>query len=257
VLQFARVAQLTVPLASGRTGVGSGYLLAERLVLTAGHVVDGLGDAVIAVEFPAAGATAAGAVLWSGSADGLDAALVELDGTPRGPLRIRVSAVRWGRLTGQRPRVEAAAVGFPRALKDSDGTRVPDQVDGAVNPGTGFGERYNVNLSGAHPLADAKDASPWAGAVRRRAVLRWAACWRGGDRHAEVSVGGCAQRWESVELAGLFERARGRLDSPASLLRADTAVVRFRGRDRVLADLWSWAEDADDRASMLVVGPRG
>lgn len=218
--------------------------------------------------------------MWSGSAVGLDAALVELDGARR-PERIRVSsAVRWGRLTGQRPGVEATAVGFPRALKDSDGTRVPDQVDGAINPGTGFGERYDVNLSGAHPLADAEDASPRAGlsgaalfcdgllagvvvidtpkfqSGRLTAVPTWRLL-ANADFVTAVGRHGCSQRWESVELAGLFERARGRLDSPASLLRADTAVVQFRGRDRVLADLRSWAEGADDRAGMLVFGPGG
>ena len=102
-------------------------------------------------------------MLWSGSAEGLDAALVELSTAPQGPVRIRASAVRWGRLTGQRPGVRATAVGFPRALKDSEGTRVPEQVDGAINPGVAFGERYDVNLSGAHPLVDAEDPSPWAG----------------------------------------------------------------------------------------------
>ncbi len=84
MLQFDRVAQLTVPLASGKTRVGSGYLVADRLVLTAGHVVDGaVGGATIDVSFPAAGAAAAGAAIWSGSAGGLDAALVELDAAPR------------------------------------------------------------------------------------------------------------------------------------------------------------------------------
>ncbi len=83
MLQFDHVAQLTVPLASGTTRVGSGYLVAGRLVLTVGHVVeDAAADAAIDVTFPAADATAMGAVLWSGSAVGLDAALVELDGAP-------------------------------------------------------------------------------------------------------------------------------------------------------------------------------
>lgn len=104
--------------------MGTGYLVAERLVLTAGHVVDGAAaDAPIDVRFAAADAAATGQVLWSGSAEGLDAALVELSTAPQGPLRIRASAVRWGRLTGQRPGITASAVGFPRALKDSEGTR--------------------------------------------------------------------------------------------------------------------------------------
>ena len=281
MLQFDRVAQLRVPLPSGKTRVGSGYLVAEQLVLTAGHVVDeAAADAAVDVKFPAVDATATGAVLWSGSAEGLDAALVELKTAPQGLVRIRVGAVRWGRLTGQRPGVKATAVGFPRALRETDGTRVPDQVAGAINPGTGFGERYDLNVSGAHPLADAKDPSPWAGlsgaalycddllagvvvidtpnfqSGRLTAVPAWRLL---ANAEFVTAVGrhGCAHQWVSVELETLFESPRGRLDSPASLLRADTAVVRFRGRDGLLADLRSWAEDSDDLSGMLLYGPGG
>jgi hypothetical protein len=90
VLQFDQVAQLTIALPNGKTRTGSGYLVAERLVLTAGHVVDEApADATIDVKFPAADATATGTVLWSGPAQGLDAALVELNAVPEGPVRIR------------------------------------------------------------------------------------------------------------------------------------------------------------------------
>ncbi|MGO9899059.1 MAG: tetratricopeptide repeat protein [Solirubrobacteraceae bacterium] len=281
MLQFDRVAQLTVALPRGKTRVGSGYLVAERLVLTAAHVVDGAaGDAAIDVRFPAVAATATGALLWSGSPKGVDAALVELNAAPQGPVRIRVSPVRWGRLTGQRPGVKATGVGFPRALKEADGTRVPDQIDGAINPGASFGERYDLNLAGAHPLVDAKEPSPWAGLSGaalycdellvgvvvidtpnfQSGRLTVVPTWRlltDADFVTELGRHGCAQQWESVELTGLFEHARGRLDSPASLLRADTAVVRFRGREELLVDLRSWAEGADDLAGMLLVGPGG
>jgi tetratricopeptide (TPR) repeat protein len=268
-------------LPSGKARVGSGYLVADRLVLTAGHVVDGAArGSAIDVKFPAADAAATGVVLWSGSAEGLDAALVELNVPPKGRVRIRVGAVRWGRLTGQRPGVEATAVGFPRALKDTDGMRVPDQVDGAINPGAGFGERYDLNLSGAHPLVAAEDPSPWAGlsgaalycdallagvvvidtpnfqSGRLTAVPTWRLL-ANADFATALGRHGCEQQWESVELAALFEHAGGRLDSPASLLRADNAVVRFRGRDQLLEDLWSWAEGADDLAGMLLIGAGG
>lgn len=103
-------------------------------------------------------------------------------------------------------------------------------MDGAINPGVGFGERYDVNLSGAHPLVDAEDPSPWAGlsgaalycgallvgvvvidtpkfqSGRLTAVPIWrllanAAFVDGLERH------GRSQKWESVELAALFEQA--------------------------------------------------
>ena len=280
-LQFDRVAQLSVSHAASKPKLGSGYLVAERLVLTAGHVVDGAAeDAVIDVRFPYVAATATGAVLWSGSAEGLDVAIVELSSPPNGLVRIRAPRVRWGRLTGQRPGVEATGVGFPRALRDSDGTRVPDQVDGAINPGTGFGERYDLKLSGAHPLVSAKDPSPWAGlsgaalfcgdllvgvvvidtpnfrSGRLTAVPVWRLLSNAGFT-TTCARHGCAGDWESVELADLFERPLGRLDSPASLLRADTAVVGFRGRAQLLVDLRAWCEGPDEVAGMLLVGPGG
>ena len=281
VLDFDRVGQLVVPKASGKRGIGSGYLLADRLVLTAAHVVgDAAPGAAIEVAFPAAEASATGAVVWSGSADGLDGALVELAAGPQGPVGVRAREVRWGRLTGQRPGVPAAAVGFPRALKDVDGERVADQPSGTINPGAAFGGRYDLNLTGAHPLSSAGDPSPWAGlsgaalfsdelligvvvidtpnfqSGRLTAVPAWRLLAHQGFVD-ELTRHGCARQWESVELAPLFERGRGRLDSPASLLRADTAVVRFRGRDDVLATLQEWAEAPGELAVRLLVGPGG
>lgn len=279
--QFDRVAQLRVPKPTGKTGVGSGYLLADRLVLTAGHVVDEAAPgAVIDLAFPAAGAAATGRVVWAGRQAGLDAALVGLDSPPAGPMAIRVSPVRWGRLTGQRPGVPAYGIGFPRALREEGGERVPDQVDGTINPGTAFGQRYDLRLTGPHPLAEATDRSPWAGlsgaavfssdlfigvavidvpnfqSGRLTAVPAWRPLADDGFRRV-LEDHGCAAEWESVELAGLFERPLGRRDSPASLLRADTAVVPFRGRDQILADLRSWCESEDNLAGMLIVGPGG
>jgi hypothetical protein len=281
MLVFDRVAQLTVRRSTGKQGLGSGYLVGEGLVLTAAHVVDDvLDDTLVNVSFPAAGAVGTGSVVWSGSEVGLDAALVRLQDAPAG---IRSRAVSWGRLTGSRPGVGATAVGFPRALRETDGTRTPDQVDGTINPGTAFGERYDINLAGAHPLVQALAPSPWAGlsgaaafcgdllvavividtprfqAGRLTSVPIWRLLADGGFRDVVEAVG-CPTTPESVELSGLFERGRVRVDSPASLLRADRAVVRFRGRDRELAELTAWAHDEDaevDGAVRLVTGPGG
>jgi broad specificity phosphatase PhoE len=280
-LQFDQVAHLSLPLPNGKTRFGSGFLIGDRLVLTAAHVVDEITpDAHVDVAFPAANGAASGAVVWSGSSRGLDAALVQLAAAPVGPVQIRLKRTRWGRLTGQAPGVSATGIGFPRALKEADGERVPDQVDGSINPGTAFGQRYDVRLNGPHPLAAAEDPSPWSGlsgaalfcgdllvgvividtpnfqSGRLTAVPMWRLLDDNGFtavlRDHELPV-----EWESVQLEGLFEQQRARLDSPASLLRADTTVVRFRGREQVLAELRDWCEGSDDLGGLLLVGPGG
>ena len=81
-VRFDQVVQLTVGLASGKTRVGSGFLLAERLVLTAAHVVKGELAEPIHLSLPYVAASATGLTVWSGSAVGLDAALIELARPP-------------------------------------------------------------------------------------------------------------------------------------------------------------------------------
>ena len=161
-MRFDQVAQLTVPLVSGQTRVGSGFLLAARLVLTAAHVVDGELAGPIHLSLPSVAASATGSAVWSGSAAGLDAALIELDRPLAGPPSAPWRSVRWG-LTGQQPGISATAVGFPRVLRADDGQRVPDQVAGRVNPGAALGQRYDLNVEGAHPLSRAGGPSPWSG----------------------------------------------------------------------------------------------
>src|SRR4051794_19626575 len=168
---FARVGQLRVPLADGSEGVGSGLLIGPRLVLTAAHVVedDGRLCTLVRMLFPDAGAEVDGTPVWSGTGQGLDAALVALTAPVSGVRSVRA---RWGRLTGQRPGIEAFAVGFPRALREDDGERVLDQPAGTVNPGVGLGQRYDLNVAPPHPLAGADDASPWSGLSGAALVVR-------------------------------------------------------------------------------------
>src|SRR4051812_24155709 len=280
-LAFDRVAQLTVPLTSGKTRIGSGFLLAPRLVLTAAHVVEDAGRPAqrLTVRFPAAGGGAvSGSPVWSGTAVGLDAALLRLDTAPAGGLSRR--ALRWGRLTGQQPGEPATAGGFSRALGEDDGQRIPDQPAGTVNPGVAFGDRYDLILDGAHPLAQATDPSPWSGlsgaalfsgelligvlvldtpnfsSGRLTGVPVWRLLADPGFTRI-LTEHGCSTGWESVELADLFARSEGGLDSPAALLRADTAVVRFRGRATELAQLSDWYTTDRAAALALLTGPGG
>ena len=274
MLNFDKVAQLRVPRANGKTGVGSGFRIADRLVLTAAHVVaDAAGH--IDVSFPAADAAATGTVLWLG--DGLDAALVEL---AEGGLAAPLGEAALGPADRPEAGTPATGVGFPRALKDVDAGRLPDQVDGTINPGTAFGQRYDVVLSGTPPVAPAGDASPWSGLSGSAlfsgdlligVVALDTPCFQSGrltavpvsrllDDGAFVAAlasHGCGSRCESVELLDLFARDRGRLASPASLLRADAAVVAFRGRTETLAELRAWCETPHGLGGLLMAGPGG
>ena len=279
-LQFSRVAQLTLPLVTGGTRVGSGFLLAERLVLTAGHIADDELDGPIRVSLPYVAASATGSTVWSGSGAGLDAALIELDRPPTGPQLTQWRSVRWGRLTGQQPGVPAMAVGFPWVLRGDDGQRVPDQVAGRINPGAAMGQRYDLNVEGAHPLSRARDRSPWSGlsgaalfsgnlligvlvmdtpgfqAARLTAEPVWRLLADQGFA-AQLRCHGCSTEVESVELSGLFELPPKPRDSPASLLRADQAIAQFRGREQELDMLRRWCADEEPLAVALVTGTGG
>lgn len=136
-MDTARVVEVWVP-HLGR--VGSGYLLSERLVLTAYHVVDGLVPGA-AVEVRPLGDSAEG--VWSGArvcwppgpvdlraVPGLDAALLEIDTAGQiGPL---VGTVRFGEITGP-DRVPCEGLGFPDAEKRPGNRRDTMPVRGHVD----------------------------------------------------------------------------------------------------------------------------
>jgi HEAT repeat protein len=119
-MDAARVVEVWVP-AAGR--VGSGYLLADCLVLTSYHVVQGLapGDGVEVrpLEVPQHTPWLAATLCWPHDAMDLDAApeqdaaLLVIDAPPTGagPL---VGMVRFGQITGQ-DRVPCQGLGFPDA----------------------------------------------------------------------------------------------------------------------------------------------
>ncbi len=279
-LSFDRVALLRVARSTGRMGLGSGYLLGERLLLTAAHVVeDGMLTLTspIDVVFPATGTARAGRPVWSGRAVGLDVALVVLDtGVPAGMRH----QVRWGRLTGSQPGIPASAIGFPRAVRADDGRRVPDQPSGNLNPGVAFGDRYDLNLDVALPAPGECGSSEWSGlsgaalfageflvGVITLDVPRFdsgrlsaAPVWRllAQSEFRRICVKHHVDAlWHSVEIDKLFLRPEARLDSPASLLRADTETVRFRGRENEMRELTRWCQKEEQLSVALVAGPGG
>ena len=215
-----------------------------------------------------------------------DAALVEIIDADWVPPRI--SPVRFGRITGQTVGVTCEATGFPRVLRDPDGTRDSDQAVGIIYPGSRrVVGRYDIHVTSSVPILpiDPRAPSVWSGMsgagvfagglligiviidepeypsdrlsalpIRRLAseqTFHEILTGVTGDRHIELA---------SVELDKAFmpisARRRGRV-SPATLLRADAEVVPFRGREQELAELSRWCDEPDELSARLVVGPGG
>ena len=109
--------------------VGSGYLVGERLVLTAGAVVGRHGPTDV---------RSAGTATWHSASTAWTAgpgaaALLDLDG-PLAP----AGGVLWGEITGRRP-VPVAAMGFPPATSRPQHWRDPEPFFGQLTPGGGGG----------------------------------------------------------------------------------------------------------------------
>ncbi|MGW0778314.1 AAA family ATPase [Streptomyces sp. NPDC002835] len=206
-MEFDRRVQIRVHRRNG-TAFGSGYLVAPRLVLTAGHVVEtamGRGPTRVSVCRPDAGKDQfPAAVRWWRVDDEVDAALVEVDAVPEPggdglcweppeslvDVRTRPPQ-RWGRIIGTRPHPVTIA-GFPRMEKDPrTRDRFDGQISGEIMPGTGsLAGRYEVfskdatipvteghgtgwsGMSGAALLAESRQSGLLCGVVRedRQAV---------------------------------------------------------------------------------------
>jgi TPR repeat protein len=282
---FDRVAQVRVRRSRG-TVIGSGYLVSDHLLLTARHVVSGPGQRrprTVDVEF-LSGITSIAEPAWLGNGE-LDVSLLWIEDPPVAPNGVRISSVRWGRLTGQRTRIRAGAVGFPRVMQTVGGVRIPDNVSGTINPARALGERYDLHLDGAIPASRREDRSVWSGLsgaslfadVERLLigvvvldhpdfagqVLTAVPSWRllEDEKFSRwLEDDGCATHCESVELTGLFTpptlRYRGRL-APSRLLDADSQVVPFRGRESLLADLNDWCRTERPFDTKVLTGPGG
>lgn len=111
--------------ASGRAG--SGYLLTERLVLTAGAVAGRRGSTD--VRPAGTGSWLPASLVWT-SARG-DAALLQVDDDAA--LFTAPAPPRWGDLRGDRP-VGVTAIGFPPAESRPQWARDPEQLVAHVTP---------------------------------------------------------------------------------------------------------------------------
>lgn len=151
---------------------GTGYLVADRLVLTAAHVAGVVGESL---EVRLGGQLVTGTVIWraSGADDASsrpDAALIEIDeGTyPTADL----PPVRWGWIVGRGPAVGCTATGYPDALVAPDGRadgpdldprgtppdpgtpRVPDPLQRAGHINRGSNGLPNIETQPSRNVAD-------------------------------------------------------------------------------------------------------
>lgn len=266
---------------------GTGYLIAPRLVLTAGHEV---GEAAGMVEVSRPGHRSpgfTGLVRWWQAGELVDAALIEVvdrGWKPPPSWTATRAAQRFGELvtTGAGQRVTAR--GFPR-LQREPGGRFDEQVDGRVSPGTGMlPGRYEVISDDPLPAPADDDRSQWAGMSGAAlfsgtllvGVIRSDRGARHGARLAATRIrdvlsipeaaglvgahSGGVPVVEPVELAGVLDPALVARDlrSPAMLLRADAEAVGFHGRSREQDLLLGWVlSERGDTPVRVLTGPGG
>jgi tetratricopeptide (TPR) repeat protein len=152
------------------TQCGSGLLLAERLVLTAAHLLVPAGRVLedersaseVAVRLPGGGGSHAARCVWAryeGSDRGLDAALLEI--TSPGWRPPAVAVVRPGRLAGS-AEVRVHAFGFPDAAVQA-GVAELSPVTGVVHTDSGAWSGRPEIVVGGEPEREPGGVSLWAG----------------------------------------------------------------------------------------------
>lgn len=269
--------QRVVDVITSASSFGSGYVVANRLILTARHVIEPGGD--VFVRTLASGHRLPCQAVWAGRET--DAALLEIIGSLPAELR-GMEPAELGRLIGLSRPVACTAVGFPWSQERPDGKRDTEQIRGEINLGTALLDgRYQVSVSGGIPKRPA-ESSAWAGMSGAAVIADGFVVgvvaedtpnFAGGRLTAEpilkmIREEGFGAAWlsatgrepdvEPVELAPLTVRrpTTPKVGSPASLLRADSETVRFRGRTHEMQQLLAWAAGSGFGLRLLV-GPGG
>lgn len=281
-LKAERVVEVWAP-ASERP-FGSGYLISDGLVLTAGHVVDGAGRG-IEVRPLGQDAWIRARVVWRGKLG--DVALLRL--TRRRPGRLHV---RIGQFATDR-RAQCRGVGFPLA-QEHGGVRDTEDIVGEIVPGAGAKRGVlTVTIQGSVPAADDSGHSPWEGmsgaAIFSAELLVGVVVVHprrfGGDRlevdpikshvadrefctalgltsgtvlaavEDELAISGVVNPPREALPTGLSPRQLRQ--APSYLLRPEFGVVPFHGRHSEMAALLDWCESDIALQIQLVVGSGG
>jgi hypothetical protein len=158
-LEEHRVMRIAVPLATGDDNyrLGSGYLIADGLVLTAAHVLEPAERQPAQEGQPARVARLGdewqdATIVWVDS--GRDVGVLHCPELPAG------SGVRWGRLAGPDP-LDWGAVGFPAASADRAAGRQAEHAYGRTSPISGrTAGRLALSVESREAIAG---GSPWAG----------------------------------------------------------------------------------------------
>ncbi|MFF3503965.1 tetratricopeptide repeat protein [Streptomyces sp. NPDC003247] len=273
---------------SGGGRVGSGCVIAPRLVLTAGHALpprETAGPAAgarvrVRVQLFTARRLVPAAVVWDGRPAGLDAALLEV--APEDwPPDVADSPVRFGRFVTLRAGQPADALGFARAQASSPAGLETAQVSGTVSPGDRMiADRWELGVDrapadlGESPWSGMSGAALWSGPLLCGVVVVDSAHWNHGKLQAVPAHRLLAQEEfrsllarrtgyvpsaEAVELEALCEPAvpsrAPRL--PSELLRPQAEAVPFTGRDRELRDFEDWCVEGGGLATRLITGLGG
>lgn len=260
-----------------RWACGSGFVLGDRLILTAAHVVCGEYGPLDLVQVRIGdSALLAAQVGWHGVEAGLDVALLEVtDG--QWPSSLWPKPVRWGRLVTSSA-VKAEATGFPEVVRTPE-RRDTHHLVGTISPGSLVKAKlYAVEVDNA-PDRQTRGGSPWTGmsgaavlcAKMLTAVVVTDPAGFSSRRLVALPVGefvtqpgfsnlvlqhtGARPDVQPVELDALAVGVEA-VDSPAALLRADVAPMRFRPRPE-LSELASWCRSQPAWSARLVCGPGG
>jgi hypothetical protein len=267
--------------------VGSGYLIAGRLLLTAAHAVTRdevrVACSQVRVRLLEEGILREARVVWHGDAL-LDAALVEI--TDPGFDPGRRAPVRFGRLVGSAPGVPCEAVGFPDATGAFEGPeplRDSEQLAGRLNPlarrKQGLVDVRVDNWPDHDPDRPSRwsgmsGASVWCGELlvgvvawdtpgfgqrRLTAVPITALAAVEGFRRPVEQATGRVLRCEPVELQEVLAPwfPAQAPQSPAALLRAEHEVVPFTGREQILEMLQTWCRGEGLCSALLLTGAGG
>jgi hypothetical protein len=274
-----RVCEVYSPDGTGGYRCGSGLLVADRLVLTAAHVVGATGGAA-RVRFPAERGPVLHdcTVVWARRDDALDVALLAI-GDPQWTPPAGLPDLRWGRLVSAAPRVPCEGVGFPQVNVGPDRIRDTEHLSGWINTlGRAKSRRWDVSVDSAPAATPSAQSSPWAGmsgaglfcngllvgvitqdatgydsrrvtAVRSDELIT--------DPEFTALLGGEIHH-TPAELAALQE-SPWRAGTVAELLRPDVGAVRFHGRADVLSRLRSWCigPRRSTHSALLLTGRAG